>query len=121
MKIARIADITPDLNKISGLSANLPNTGVFSPSGIKQINLIITNIREMVKEAKEINNPVEKVSARDNDSMINAETKGLTKQQLFDFAKQFLDNLIKQGYGDKTPAETISDIPLSIKQLRGLL
>ncbi len=118
MKIAKIADITPDLNKVASLgTGGLPNAGVFSPAGIKQINLIITNIREMVKEAKGMNQPAEKTENEPR----QLPTSGVTKEQLFDFGKQFLDGLIKQGYGDKTLAETISDIPYTVKQIRGAL
>ena len=121
-KISTIAEVVPNLDKIAGIGTGLPNAGVFSPAGIKQINLVLTNIREMVKEAKGLQTaPAEKEVAEPENEAKQLTSGGVTKEQLFGFGKQFLDNLIKQGYGDKTLAETISDIPLTVKQLRGLL
>ena len=114
-----LADITPNAVKIEGLSPASANTGFFSPSGIKQFKDIIDSIRAMVKEAKELQNP----NSLPSDAVDKHFTppSGITKEQIYGIGRSFLDNLIKQGYGEKTIVQTLGDIPLTIKQIRGLL
>ena len=111
-----IVDIKPDFNKLQPDA--LSQAGMFSPAGIKTFKDIIEGIRAMIKEAKELQNP------NQNPDMVNpnaVQPIGITQEQVFKFGRQFLDNLIKQGYGDKTASEVLAEIPFTVKQLRGFL
>ena len=84
---------------------------------MKKAKDIIDGIRLMIQEAKDMQ------PKNDNITNIPATTSPdtITKAQLIDFGKQFLDNLIKQGYGDKTIAEALADIPFTIKQINSYI
>lgn len=115
-----LSDIKPDPSKLASQTPSLPNAGLFSPAGIKQFKDIIESIRAMVKEAKELQNP----HPSDKEPLHNYPTpleKGVTKEQLFTFARQFLDSMVSQGYGDKTVSEAVNAIPFTVKQIRGFL
>lgn len=115
MKIG-LESITPDPRQLVSGTAN---AGLFSAGGIVQFKGIIDNIRSLIAEAKELQNPTAKNPSASDTSANPA--AGLTKDQLMKVVKQFLDNLIKQGYGDKTVSKTLEDIPLTIKQIRSLI
>ena len=108
-----IVDIKPDLNKLVKSEG-----GIDLVSGINTFKEIIEGIRAMIKEAKELQNP------NQSPDMVNpnaVQPVGITQEKLFTFARQFLDNLIKQGYADKTASEVLAEIPFTVKQLRGFL
>ena len=108
-----IVDIKPDPTKL--VKSEGDTTFL---TGIKQVKDIIEGIRVMIKEAKDLQNP------NQNPNMINpnaVQPVGITQEQLFKFGRQFLDNLIKQGYGDKTTTEVLAEIPFTVKQIRGFL
>jgi len=115
-----LPDIKLDPEKMR--NANLPDGG-FGLSGIKQFKDIIENIRLLIGEAKELQNPTsaEPQPFNSPQPLPSQQVSGISKEQLFSFGKQLLDNLIKQGYGNKTVSQTIGDIPLTIKQIRGMM
>lgn len=47
--------------------------------------------------------------------------QGITMPQVIAVAKQFLDNLDKQGHGDDTLLQVLEKTPFTIKQIRGFL
>ena len=107
-----IRDIQQSSARINPDTPAFPNTGFFSPQGIKQFKDIIEGIKEMLQQAKELkSNPTEPPDRKNN----------LDTNQLIEFGKHFLDSMIQQGYGNKSLAETIDAIPFTINQIRGLI
>jgi len=113
-----LSDIKPNPEKLNTAVATMSNQSLFSPSGIKQFKEIIENIRAMVQEAKELQNP--KLNT-EKPSEVATNPDSLTKEQVFIFVRQFLDSMVKQGYGDKTISEAINAVPFTINQIRGYL
>ena len=118
-KMVKITEVIPNQTKLNPVNDTLSpaNAGLFSPQGIKQFKDIVEGIRAMLQEAKELQQPKAQVSSGDNTTPNN----GITKDQLFAFARQFLDSMIAQGYGNKTISEAIDSIPFTVSQIRGYL
>jgi len=116
-----VTDIKADTEKLTGISSTLNSAGFFSPQGIKQFKDIIDGIKDMLKEAKELQYPIQPNTVSSINTAIQAQSEGLTKEQLIGFARQFIDTMIAQGYGNKTLSQAVNAIPFTIEQIRGFL
>lgn len=121
-------DVKPDTDKLAETAVNLSgatNSSLFSLQGIKQIKDVIEGIRLMVSEAKNLQSPPPlQAGATGQETVVQSPLQagsGVSKEQLFTFARQFLDNMIKQGYGNKSISQAVDSIPFTISQIRGFL
>jgi len=112
-----------DLDKITPVKAGIGSIEklLSSPSTISRIKEVVDGVRLMIKEAKELQPSVSTPSAIPVNTALTSPASGLTITQLMTFGKQFLDNMIAQGYGDLTVSEAIDKVPFTLKQIRGLL
>tara|TARA_Y100000310_G_C20667579_1_gene808462 strand:+ start:1681 stop:2037 length:357 start_codon:yes stop_codon:yes gene_type:complete len=118
MSKVSLVDIKPDPQKLlSTLSGDSSNNMLV---GLKRFKEILDGIKLLMAEAKSLQKPAQTEDVL-QDRPTPPANSGLTKEQLASFISQFADNLIKQGYGDKTIIEVLKEVPLTIKQLKGLL
>ena len=117
---------------------NIDQLGAVKPSGIlsaggdnfwtpQNINMIIKGVGELLSQYQKLkggggNNDVMD-SSRENVARVplQAAAPVITMQQVLGIGKQFCENLEAQGYGDKTILQVIEQVPLTIKQIKGLL
>lgn len=98
-------------------SPGSPGANTFwTPQGIKEV---INGIKELLQQYNQMRTG--QVPPGTNNPGANVAQTGISKAEMVNFMRQFLDNLIAQGNGDKTILAVLKDFPATIKQLRGML
>ena len=102
---------------------NPPQQSGWTPANVKEI---ILGIKTLIDEAKAFQGsgqaqPAQLPEPEQHVEPRLTEQSGLTIIQLKTMAGGFLDRLIDGGYGDKSIKDTIEDLPVTIKQIRGML
>lgn len=108
---------------LADLSTKVSTTTPNISGGLSQIIDVIKGIKELVAQYKSLNGnliPSLPPTAPDNlqeNKGVKMPSDVLTVSQVKEFLKSFIDNLVEQGYGDKTLSQALSEVPFTIKQI----
>lgn len=105
------------LGQGAGIPGSVGGDNFWSPKNIQEVIKGIGGLLEQYKLLK-----AGGIGVNPDQGVLSSPGQpGITMVQVTSFGKQLLDNLISQGYGDKTPLNVLEGFNVTIKQLKGMI